>query len=150
MALKCELGFVGEAFQVFPALPGEELEITVGNPEKVARPLAERRQADRDDIQAVVEVFAEFPGSDRCFQVPVRGGDQTYIGRPGFGFADAFIFAFLEQTQQLRLDLERHLPNLVKEQAATVCQSDLPPGITGRTGERPLDVAEQFAFQEFA
>ena len=38
------------------------------------------RETDREDVQAVVEVFAEEPVGDRPRQIAVGGGDDPRVG----------------------------------------------------------------------
>src|SRR5262245_37605090 len=63
---------------------------------------------------------------------------STLIGR-----ADALEFAFLKNTQQLQLRVERQIPYLVEEDGACVGELEAadPPGQRAR--ERPLLMAEQ-------
>ena len=53
---------------------------------QVARALAERGQADRDDVQAVVEVVAEAPLAHQRLEIAVRRGHDADVDadrRPG-------------------------------------------------------------------
>jgi hypothetical protein len=56
-------------------------------PQEVARqhgdvlaPLAQRRQAQADDVEAVEQVLAEHALAHPLFQVLVRGGDHAHVG----------------------------------------------------------------------
>src|SRR5262249_60908197 len=44
----------------------------------VLAPLAQRRRADGNDVEAIVEVFAEPAGLDLLGEVLVRGGGQAH------------------------------------------------------------------------
>ena len=51
---------------------------------------SERWEADGEDIEAVVEVFAEASFADLRGEVAVGCGDEAYIGLQGFASAEAF------------------------------------------------------------
>src|SRR5574338_89139 len=54
--------------------------------------LAQRRQKDRENIQAIIEVLAKFPCTDRFFEVFVRRCDKPYVRLYCLGSAEAFKF----------------------------------------------------------
>ena len=45
----------------------------------VLAPLAQRRQRDRDDVDAVEEILAERSRLDRLGEIAVRGGDDAHV-----------------------------------------------------------------------
>ena len=51
-----------------------------GDQRDVARPLAQRRQLDREDLQTVEEIGAELPRRDHRGEIPVRRRDQPDVG----------------------------------------------------------------------
>ena len=53
----------------------------LGQPEDVFAPLAQRRDLDRDDIDAVVEVFAELAARTIPWKIAMRRADQPEIDR---------------------------------------------------------------------
>ena len=57
----------------------EFLEKIRGKLGDIARPLPKRRQDERDDADAVIEVGPEFFLFDELLQIPVGGADQAEI-----------------------------------------------------------------------
>src|SRR5262249_18770871 len=78
--------------------------------------LAQRRQANRDDVEAVVEVAAKLAVRHEYFQIAVRGGENSYIGLDGLVAADPFEPLVLQHAQQLRLRERRHVGDLIEKQ----------------------------------
>ena len=66
-------------------------------------PLAQRRQPQPDDVEAVEEVFAEAPLGHEGFEVGVGGGDDADVHLDGLRLAEAVDFAGLEEPQELGL-----------------------------------------------
>src|SRR5262249_20004809 len=71
--------------------------------------LAQGRQLDRDDVQAIEEVLAEPARVDRAGQVDVRRRQDAHVGPQRLGPADALIRAVLEHAEQLRLHRQGEL-----------------------------------------
>ena len=86
----------------------------------VVEPLAQRRQADRHDVEAVEQILAEQALADQLAQVAVGGGDDADIGADRRAPADRGELALLQHAQQPGLRLERHVADLVEEQRAAL------------------------------
>ena len=82
----------------------------------VARALAERRQDDGDDVEAVEEVLAELPRLHHRLEVAVRRGDDADVDRDRLVAADAPDLALLEGAEDLPLQREREVADLVEEE----------------------------------
>ena len=63
----------------FPEEAAELRDEVVGERLDVFGALSKRRQVNRDDAQAIVEVFAEAPASTLRRQVAVRSGDDPDV-----------------------------------------------------------------------
>ena len=110
--------------------------------------IAQRRNIDRHDIQAVVEVLAERAFFERRAQVAIRGGDQAHIHFDGARAAEPLEFALLQNAQQLHLRGRRHIADFVEKKRAFVGQFEFA-GLAGcRAGERAFLVAEEFALEK--
>ena len=102
-----------------------------------------------DDVQPVVQVLTERPGSDLLQEVAVGGGHEPDVhGRvPRIG-ADALDFAGFQEAEEQRLHAQAHLADFVHEQGAAVRQlqhaGSVPPG----AGEAPARVPEQLRLEE--
>ena len=86
--------------------------------------LGERRQLQRDDVQAVIEILAELARRLLRFEVAVRRRDDAHVDRKRLRRADRPHLALLEHAQQLHLQRQRHVADLVQEERAAV----RPPG----------------------
>ena len=75
--------------------------------------LAKRRQLERDDVQAIVEILAKLPGRALRIEVAVRGRDHAHVDRHRLRGADGANFVFLQHAQELHLQRERHVADLV-------------------------------------
>ena len=82
--------------------------------------LAQRRQAQRHDVEAEEQVFAEQALLDQRPQVLVGGGDDAHVALDRRAAANRRVFALLEHAQQPRLRLHRHVADLVEEQRAAL------------------------------
>src|SRR6185369_4361132 len=71
----------------------------------VLEPLAERRDADREDAEPVVEVLAEPAGLHLVLEAAVRRRDDAHVDLPGVIVPDLPDLAVLEDAEQLRLQL---------------------------------------------
>ncbi len=81
----------------------------------VALALAQRRDADRVDVDAVVEILPEAPGTHRLHQVHVGGRDQPHVHMPRLRPAQTFDLPVLQHAQQLGLGRQRQLAQLIEE-----------------------------------
>src|SRR5262249_38558163 len=114
----------------------------------VVRPLAQRRQMDRKDVKAVVEVFSEPTGGDRRLEIAVRRRDDPRLGPLHGRSAQPLELTFLQDPQELRLDRPAHLADLVEEEHAPSRLLDPPGARDESAGERALLVTEQLRLEE--
>src|SRR5262249_9313336 len=121
-------------------VPGEYRDVVLS--------LAQRRNADREDVQAIEEIAPERSLLDHGPQLPAGGGDDPDIGVPRPRAAEPFELALLQHPQQLRLNLERQIADLVEEQRAAVGELEASDLAGVGAGERALVVAEQLALEQ--
>ena len=113
-----------------------------------SRALAQRRQVQRDDVQAVVQIAAEVPrriSSSRSRLVAAMRRVSIGIG---LRRADGNHFAMLQHAQQLHLRRRRRLADLVEEERALRRGGEETDLVLDRAGERALHVAEQLALEQ--
>ncbi len=67
---------------LFAHRPTPVLQKMVGQQRDIFWALAQRQEEERDDMQAVVQIFAKLPGRHGLAQVLVRSGHQTNV-HPG-------------------------------------------------------------------
>ena len=125
----------------------ELLQEVVGQQRDVAMAFAQGRQEDGDDVQAEVKVGAELALGHRHFQIAVGGGDQTDVDLDGLGAADPFELAFLQDAQQLGLEIGGNLADFVQEKRAAIGQFETTLAVGHGAGESALFMAEQFGLQ---
>ena len=89
-------------------------------------PLAQRRHAQRDRVDAEVQVLAQAALTQRHLEVDVGRADQSEIDRDQAIAADRPILALLQHAQQLRLQVRRHLADLVEQQRAALRHLEQP------------------------
>ena len=109
--------------------------------ENVVAALAQRGQPEVHDVQAVVEVLAEFAGLDHLLEVAIGRGDDADVALLRLAVADAEDDALLDRAQQLHLKLRRQLADLVEEQGAAVGLLEL-----ARRGSRSRPVKAPFTW----
>ena len=111
---------------------------------------AQRRDADRDDVDAVVEVFAERPFLHAPFEIHVGGRHQTELHLDRLVAAHPLDLAFLDRAQQLGLQVELEVADLVEEERAAVRQLELADLLAHGAGEGAFFVAEECALDQLA
>jgi hypothetical protein len=123
-------------------------EHVLDQPRHVARPLAQRRQHDREHVQAEEEILAERARLHHVLERPVRGGDDARVHGERSVPAHARERLLLDRLQQLDLERERHLADLVQEQRAAVRVLE-PAGLLAHgAGECALLVAEELGLEQ--
>src|SRR5207237_1700267 len=103
---------------------------------------------NRKNIQAVKQIFAKFPLLNHVMKFAIGGRDQACIGSQRARASQAFELPFLEQTQQLGLQLEWNIPDLVEEYRAAVRQLEAADALCDGAGECAFFVTEQLAFKQ--
>ena len=111
--------------------------------------LAQRRDPEVDDVEAVVEVFAELALRDQVLQVPVGGGDDAHVHAAAAPLRSHFLqLAGLEEAEQQPLHAQRHLADFVQEHRAAVSGLELAGLVAVGAGEAALHVAEELGLEE--
>ena len=91
----------------------------------VFAPLAQRRSADRNDVQPVIEIFAEPPRPDLLGQIFVRCGDDADVDLHDGRRSDRLDFAFLQYAQHLRLRAHGHVADFIEEDRSAIGGNEL-------------------------
>src|SRR6185436_18154294 len=101
----------------------------------VARPLAERREPDGHDVEAVKEVLAEGAARDELLEVAVRRRHEAHVDADRLDAADPLELALLKSAQELHLHLDGDLADLVEEERPAVGELEPPRLRADRAGE---------------
>ena len=109
---------------------------------------AQGRDADDDDAETVVEVFAEIPLGDLLAQVLVGGCDHPYVDVDVLVASHAADLVLLEGAQYFGLGRERHVADLVHEERTARGLFELALALFDGRGEGAAFVAEEFAFDQ--
>src|SRR5215510_2824443 len=96
--------------------------INAGN---ILAPFSQRRDGDREDIEPVIEIPAEFAMLTRGLEIPIRCRNHPDIHDNGVAAPKPVDFSFFQRTQQFRLNGSMHLTDLVEEQRSLVRKFEL-------------------------
>ena len=89
-------GFVADGLDSRTAFLARDVEKMMYQQWKILDPIAQRRNLDRQHVQAVVEVFSKATLFDQVGQVLMGRRDDANVDFPGLGRADRFEAAFLK------------------------------------------------------
>ena len=127
---------------------GEHGEEMAGNERDVLSALAQRRQADREDVEPVEEVLAERSLLDERAEAAIGGRNEADVDSDGLGRSDGPHLAILDDAQERRLELEGQVADFVEEERAAVRGLHQSHLRSRGAREGPLDVAEELAGDE--
>ncbi len=127
---------------------GKFFEEVGGKKGDVAVAVFEGGEGDVDDVDAEVEVFAEFALANPVFEVAVGGGDKTEVDVDRGFAADAFEAAFLKDAEEFDLERGVELGDFVEEEGAGVGEFEAAFATAGGAGEGAFFVAEEFGLEE--
>ena len=140
----------GKGF-VFPAVLLGDLARKMGDElGEIFEAIAQMRKGQRENIDAVEEVTAEFVISDTVFEVAVGGNDDPDIDLDGLIATDALDFAFFEDAKKLGLHGNGHIADLVEEERAAFGLLEFADVASGSAGERTFFMAEEFGLDQFS
>ena len=120
----------------------------LGEQRKIALALAQRRQRNLKNIQAVIQILAQFALAQRVFEHFVGGRDHAHIHCDLGLSAQPPHAGILQHAQQLGLRAHRHLADFIQQQRAVLRQLETARAPLHRAGERAFFVAEQFALHQ--
>ena len=138
----------GEALDGHLILLAKALQKCDGQQRDVAQPVAERRQVDGHDVQAIIEVFAKLAFAHHFGQIAVGGRNQPDIDVALGGIAHLLDAFGLQCAEQLSLGFHAQVADFVEKQRALVGRLEKPLFCGDGAAERALHVAEQLAFQQ--
>src|SRR5687768_16248854 len=101
-------------------LRGDAGQDGVGETAQVFRPVSQWRDYELDDVEAIEEILSEPSFFHILREVAVRRRDHPRVELPLAILADAPDLVFLQSTEELHLEGQRHFSDLVEEQRALV------------------------------
>src|SRR4029079_2341702 len=102
----------------------------------------------RDAVEAVVEVLAEPAEGDLRLEIAVRRGDEAHVNGTRLHAADALDLTRLDDAQERRLQLGRHVADLVEKDRPARRRLEQTGLRLAGARERALLVSEQLALQQ--
>ncbi len=136
----------GTGFQPFCALTWRAKCSTSAG--RSSRALAQRRQFDGKDDDAMIEIAPEAARLDQLLEIAMRGHHHAHVHGGGLVRADALHLALFKHAQQLGLHGERHVANLIEKERAAMRLLELARVPLRRAGEGALLVAEKLALNQ--
>src|SRR6056297_2627715 len=88
--------------------------------------LTQRRDLNRNNRQAVVQVFAESAVLNHPLQIAVSSCQNSTVGGNGGAAADSFEGFFLQRMQYTRLGCKTHIADFVEKSVPPCAISNLP------------------------
>ncbi len=116
--------------------------------DNVLAAVAQCRDINGDDVQAVKQVFTEIAQTNFLGKVAVGRGNYADIGRCGMFAPDRAIVAVFKEVQKLRLQRQRQFADFIQKQTAAIGKTDKAGAFLMRTGVGALFGAKQFAFDQ--
>src|SRR5208282_4888774 len=110
---------------------------------------AQRRNAQRDNVEAVVEILAKVMRGDFGVEVAIGRGDYSRVHVDGAFTADALEVLLLQKAQKLGLEGRRQVGDLVEENGAAVGRLEPAGLVLDRAGKCAAHVPEQLALEKF-
>lgn len=108
--------------------------------------LAEGRNLDGVDVQAVEQVRTESLAGHRLLEIAVGGRQQAHVELDGLFRPHPLDVPLLDGPQQLGLNRQGQLPDFIEEERAVVRQFELTGPVPVGAGIGAFDMAEEFAF----
>src|SRR5215831_13513750 len=110
--------------------------------------MPKRRQFERNNADAIKQIFAKLILLHYFGQIAVRRSDNTHIDRNLFRTANPPDRTFLQDAEQLYLHGQAGIPDLIEKDRALVGNFEQSFLVRRRTGESSAHVAKEFAFQQ--
>ena len=101
-------------------LPGE----TSREQRNVLRAFAQRGNANRENIQTVIQIAAKLFSVDHLLQVAMGRGHYSDVNFLRPGTAQALEFPLLQDAQEFRLQIEGDIADFVQKQRTLIGQLD--------------------------
>ena len=120
----------------------------LGQLHDVVATFPQRRNANRKHAQPIKQILAKAALQHEFLEIPIRRRDDAHVDRPGDVVADALELAFLQNPQQLALQLQRNFADFVEKNRTAVGELETSDPILVRSRERALHVPEKLALEQ--
>ena len=122
----------------------EEIAHELGN---VFLPLAQRRENDFHDLEAIVEILTKLAALDHFFEAAMSGGENSDIDGDAAAAAEFFDFPLLQNAQQLGLQGQGDIAHFIEEHRPASGQLELARPRLDSGSDTALD-AEKLRLQQ--
>ncbi len=126
----------------------ERLQEARGENRNVGRTLAQRRQVDGDQVDAIEQILAKFAARHHVRQRAVGRRDDAHVHLAPRARPEHFVGAILQHAQHLHLRGGVEVADLVEEDRPAVRELEAALAIVPRVREGAAHVAEHLAFEE--
>src|SRR6185437_7920269 len=121
---------------------------SVGQQRNIFLPLAQRRQSNLKNVQAIIEILAKLAFLKRFFDHFIGGGDDSHVhGNFVFSAEPAYARIF-EDAKEFRLCAHGHLTQLIEQQRPVLGQFEATGAPFQSSGESSFFMAEQLALHQ--
>src|SRR6266481_1222311 len=141
-------GFRGNVFDLLTHAAAKNLDKMVHQRRNVFASLPQRREQDRKNIQAIIEVAAKFVPLDHVVQIPVGRSYEPDVYLMGPSAAQPLELLLLQHAEKLWLQGQWDVAHLVEEQRPLVRHLEAADLLRDRAGKRAFFVSKKFAFQQ--
>src|SRR5580692_6300451 len=114
----------------------------------IVRTFAQRWDADRKHVQAIVQVAAELAVLHHFLEIAIGRRHQPHIDSLGSVVAQPFKLTFLQSAEQFGLDLDGNISHLVQEKRAPICQLQPSNLLRNCSCEGASLMSKKFTFQQ--
>src|SRR5208282_4658019 len=139
---------VRKASRRLVVLAAELVEKTLDELGDIFLPLAERRQLQRNDVEAVIQVLAETAFANQLHQIFVGGRENANVDLDCIGAAETHELALLNDAEQLGLRFRANRGDFVEENRPLVSYFEKAFLRRDRAGEGAFHMAEQLRFEQ--
>ena len=146
--MECAPHFLGDNLDGLVYVVIEEPDKMVRKERNVFLPFPEARHFEADNVEPVVEVLPEIAVFHLVPEVFVGGGDHLEIDLDIFFPPEPPELSFLDDLDELGLEIKAHVPYFVEEDRSAVRVLENPGLRFLRVRERAGLVSEELAFQE--
>ncbi len=110
--------------------------------------LPQRGHPQGHDVEPVEKVCSKSARVDFRFERLVRCGDNSHVDVHDRPCAHPLDLTFLQDAQELRLHLRRHVAHLVEKQSPPICSLELAAPLLGGSGKRARFMPEELTFDQ--
>src|SRR3984957_19733305 len=119
----------------------------LGEGKDVLRSFAQRRQRERNHVQAVIEILAKTAGRDFSLEISIGRDDNASVNSERAITANSLKAAVLNEAQKFDLQRRRQLGNFVEQHGAAVDCFETSGLVVDRAGETSANMTEQLVFE---